>query len=374
MTKVLIASDSFKGSATSLEVGNYLEKGIKKADPLAKVYKYGVADGGEGTVLSITDALKGKFIKSLVTGPLGEKVSANWGIVENKTAIIEVAEPSGITLISDRLNPLKTTTYGVGELIKLALDAGVNKIYIGLGGSATNDGGVGMAQALGMKFLDKFEQELPFGGGSLDKLIKIDDSNLDKRLNKVEIVALSDVKNPLIGKNGASFIFGPQKGASVEQVKLLDRNLANLADKTSKFLGHDFSKVPGAGAAGGIGFGLMSFCNAKIESGIDTIMNIIHLDQPMKKVDLVITGEGQIDGQSLMGKVPIGVAKLAKKFNLPVIAVAGSIGSNIEDVYKSGIDLVLSTTTSPMSLSEAIESKPKLLEDVGYTAYKAFII
>lgn len=374
MTNVLIAADSFKGSATSLEVGEYLEKGIKKADLNVEVHKYGVADGGEGTVSSVVNTLNGKFIKSTVTGPLGEAVNATWGLLDNKTAVIEVAESSGITLINNRLDPLKTTTYGVGELIELALDVGVKKIYVGLGGSATNDGGAGMAQALGVKFLDKSNDELPFGGGNLDKLVKVDLSKLDSRLNNVEIIALSDVKNPLTGKNGASAIFGPQKGATQDQVTQLDKNLENLAEKTYKAIGKDFSTCYGAGAAGGVGFGLMAFCDSKIESGINSIMNLIHLDQEMKQADLVITGEGQIDGQSLMGKVPIGVAKLAKKFNLPVIVVAGSIGEDIEKVYESGVDLVLSSTNKPMSLSEAMKETPKLLEKAGYMAYKAFIL
>lgn len=374
MTNVLIAADSFKGSATSLEVGEYLEKGIKKADPNVEVHKYGVADGGEGTVSSVVNTLNGKFIKSTVTGPLGEAVNATWGLLDNKTAVIEVAESSGITLINNRLDPLKTTTYGVGELIELALDVGVKKIYVGLGGSATNDGGAGMAQALGVKFLDKSNDELPFGGGNLDKLVRVDLSKLDSRLNNVEIVALSDVKNPLTGRNGASAIFGPQKGATQDQVTQLDKNLENLAEKTYKAIGKDFSTCYGAGAAGGVGFGLMAFCDSKIESGIDSIMNLIHLNQEMKQADLVITGEGQIDGQSLMGKVPIGVAQLAKKFNLPVIVVAGSIGEDIEKVYESGVDLVLSSTNKPMSLSEAMKETPKLLEKAGYMAYKAFIL
>lgn len=374
MTRVLIASDSFKGSATSLEISDYLEKGINKADPSVEVIKFSIADGGEGTVTSIVESLKGKYVTSTVTGPLGEKVPAKWGIVDSKTAIIEVAESSGITLINDRLNPLKATTYGVGELIKDALDKGMDKIYIGLGGSATNDAGVGMAQALGVRFLDDSGNELKFGGGSLSELCKIDYSKVDVRLKNTEIIALSDVKNPLTGKNGASAIFGPQKGATTKQVTILDKNLSHLAKLVGQSTQADFSKIAGAGAAGGIGFGLMAFCNARIESGITAIMNLIHLDQQMQKADLVITGEGQIDGQSLMGKVPIGVAQLAKKHQLPVIAVAGSIGSEIEKVYESGIDLVLSSTTGPMTLSDAIEKTPQLLEKAGFTAYKAYML
>ncbi|MFD1418541.1 glycerate kinase family protein [Companilactobacillus keshanensis] len=372
MTKILIAADSFKGSASSIEISNYLEVGIKKADSNAQVYKYGIADGGEGTVDSVVNALNGRIIKTTVTGPLGESVSANWGMVENHTAVIEVAEPSGITLIKDRLNPDKTTTYGVGELIKKALDQNAKKIYVGLGGSATNDGGVGMAQALGVHFLDEFRNELSFGGGSLVNLAKIDISQIDPRLKNTTIIALSDVSNPLVGKTGATVIFGPQKGATKDQVVSLEKGLRNLADKTFQVLNKDLSIKSGAGAAGGVGFGLMAFCNATVKSGITEIMKLIHLEQRMKDVDLVITGEGQIDGQSVMGKVPIGVAKLAKKFDLPVIAVAGSVGSGIEQVYQNGIDLVLSSTTGPMSLKQAILLTPQLLEQAGYTAYKAF--
>ncbi|MFD1319029.1 glycerate kinase [Loigolactobacillus zhaoyuanensis] len=372
MNRVLIASDSFKGSATSTEIAKYITTGILRADETAQIDAVSIADGGEGTVCSVVAATGGRLLETEVAGPLGTPVKATWGLLDDQTAIIEVAESSGITLIQDQLDAGKTTTFGVGQLIKAALDQQVTKIYVGLGGSATNDGGVGMAQALGGHFYDHAGQELPHGANALCDLEKIDLTTIDPRLKTVKVIGLSDVNNPLTGEEGASQVFGPQKGASQKQVAELDRNLQCLARIVEQTSNVDYATQAGAGAAGGTGFGLMAFCQAEIKSGINEIINLLQLDQRMQNVDLVITGEGQIDGQSLHGKLPVGVAHLAKQHDLPVIAIVGSIGHDLEEIYKAGFNLVLASTSRPMTLQQATKDIALLVADAGYTAFKAF--
>lgn len=371
MNNVIIASDSFKGSATSAEIADYLEDGILSADPAIIIKKVPIADGGEGTVYCVIRATRGRFITNEVSGPLGNKIKATWGLIDKKTAIIETAEAAGMTLINDQLDIDHASTYGVGQLILSALNHDVKTIYVGLGGSATNDGGIGMAQALGAHFYSQDGHELHRGTYDLDKLARIDLSTLDNRIFSTKIIGLSDVNNPLIGKNGASQIFGPQKGANRLQIKLLDRALRKLARTVKGQLGLDFAESYGAGAAGGLGYGLLTFCRGKICSGIQEVIKLVKLDQKMADATLVITGEGQIDGQSLGGKVPIGVAKLAKQHNLPVIAIVGSVGTRSEEVYTHGIDLILSTTNKPMSINEAIKQTPELVKQAGFTVIKA---
>lgn len=372
MTKVLIASDSFKGSATSNQIANYITKGILQADPTVQVDAVSVADGGEGTVYSVVTAVKGKLLKSTVVGPLGDPVQATWGLLDEKTAIVEVAESSGITLVKDHLNVSQTTTFGVGQLIKIALDHHVTKIYIGLGGSATNDGGVGMAQALGAHFYDHAGQQIGYGANALQDLDTIDLSTLDARLKQVEIVGLPDVNNPLFGEEGASRIFSPQKGATQEQILQLDHNLMHLADLVKRTIKKDYAMHAGAGAAGGTGFGLLAFLHADIRSGITEMIRLLKLDERMNAVDLVITGEGRIDGQSLHGKLPVGIAHLANKHNLPVIIIVGSIGHDLKEIYGAGFNLVLSSTSKPMTTEQAMQNIDELVENAGYTAFKAF--
>lgn len=372
MNRVLIASDSFKGSATSIEIAKYITAGILCADSTAKVDAISIADGGEGTVCSMVAATDGRLLKTEVTGPLGTPVQATWGLLDAKTAVIEVAESSGITLIQDQLDACKTTTYGVGQLIKAALDQKVATIYVGLGGSATNDGGVGMAQALGAHFYDQKGNELTQGADSLCDLATIDLATIDPRLKATQIIGLSDVNNPLTGENGASEVYGPQKGATIEQVKTLDNNLRCLAQLVEHTLHTNYAIKPGAGAAGGTGFGLMAFCQAKIKPGINEIINVLQLGQRMENVDLVITGEGQIDGQSLHGKLPVGVAHLAKQHQLPVIAIVGSVGPDLKEIYRAGFDLVLSSTNRPMTFQQAKEDIATLVANAGFTAFKAF--
>lgn len=356
--KFILAPDSFKESMTAKEVAYAMEKGIKKVLKNAECVKVPMADGGEGTVQSLVDATNGQIVHAEVTGPDGKnKVHAVFGILgDYKTAVIEMSSASGIHLIeSEKRNPLYTTTYGTGELIKEALDKGVSTILIGIGGSATNDGGAGMVTALGAKLLDKDKKEIPFGGGYLDKLEEIDLKKLDERLKHVDIKVACDVDNPLLGEKGASYVFGPQKGATPEIVKILDKNLASFANIIESKLGKNIKEVPGAGAAGGLGFGLMTFLNAKLEKGINLVIEYTKLREKVKNADFVFTGEGSIDFQTIFGKTPFGVAKVAKEFNIPVIAFAAHIGDDIDILYENGIDSIVGILRGVTDLKSALK-------------------
>ncbi|MGY0218936.1 glycerate kinase [Endozoicomonadaceae bacterium StTr2] len=362
--KIAIVPDSFKESLTSAQVTDAIETGFKQILPDIDYIKIPVADGGEGTLQSLVDATNGLLIEKTVAGPLGQPVQASFGILgDGKTAVIEMAQASGLELLSPELrNPLITTTYGTGELIRHALDQGINKLIIGLGGSATNDGGAGMLQALGARLLDSEETELPYGGDALSRLATIDISNLDQRLVSVECVTACDVDNPLTGPNGASAIFGPQKGADTEMVQKLDNSLSHFAEITRKQLGIDINSISGAGAAGGTGAALAGFINAKLQPGIDIVMDAVDLKNQIKGASLVITGEGRIDGQTAQGKTPVGVARIAKAQNIPVIALAGSVGKGVEAVYSQGIDAVFPVIHGAVELSEAFEMAAENLE------------
>lgn len=372
MTKVLIASDSFKGSSSSSQVAEYIAKGIKKVDATIDIKKIPIADGGEGTIESLLSACHGKSYTKKVVGALGSETNATWGMMNNDEAVIEVAEAAGFIVDKSKVSPMKTTTYGVGQLIEEALNHDVKTIYIGLGGSSTTDGGVGLAQALGVHFYDDNGQEVGLGGQELIKIKDIDISNIDGRLSKCQIIGLSDVTNPLTGEEGSAYVFSPQKGATSDEVEQLELGLQNLRRVSKEVLGKEYGNTPGAGAAGGIGFALLTLLGGQLESGIQKIMRLINLEEEMKRADLVITGEGQMDGQSIKGKAPIGIAKLAKKYKLPVIAITGSIGNSIEKVYENGVDLVISSTSSPMTLEEAVKNSDKLLGLAGMTAIKAY--
>lgn len=372
---VFIAVDSFKGSASSKEVANYIEKGILNFRKDITINKISIADGGEGTVEALVDATNGKYREFEVTGPLGNKVNSRCGIINGDIAIIEMAEAAGLNLVKrEDLNPFKATTFGVGELITHVLDMGIRKIYIGLGGSATNDGGAGMLAALGVKFFDKDNKQIGFCPDELQNLYNIDFSNLDKRIKESEIILLSDVRNILCKENGASYIYGPQKGASKEDIKKLDKILENYGNIIDSFLGEKFSEKPGSGAAGGLGYALLSLCNAKFTEGIIKIMELINLEDKIKNADLVITGEGRIDNQSVNGKAPIGIALTAKKYNIPVIAIVGSSSNNLDEIYKNGVDLVLDIINEPMNLNNAIKNVKQLLEFTGEKAIRAFYL
>ncbi|MBZ4645925.1 MAG: glycerate kinase [Clostridia bacterium] len=364
--KIIIAPDSFKGSNTTIAVANTIEKGIRKVFPDAEIVKIPIADGGEGTVDALVLGAGGKFKEITVTGPLGEKVQAKYGILDNGAAVIEMAAASGLPLVPEnKKNPMVTTTYGTGELIKAALDDGCRKIVIGIGGSATNDGGLGMAQALGVSFKDKDGKELGYGGGELEKLAVIDVSNIDPRIKDTEIIIACDVSNPLCGEKGASAVYGPQKGATPEMVKQLDANLRHFARIIKEQLGQDIIDVPGTGAAGGLGAGLIVFCGAQLKSGIETVLDVVNIDRHLPTTDLVITGEGKIDGQSIYGKVPVGVGQRVKKYNLPVLAIVGDIGDGASAVYDYGVDGIMSTVNKAMPLSEAMGRSSELLEDAA---------
>ncbi|AOR23861.1 glycerate kinase [Clostridium taeniosporum] len=354
--KFILAPDSFKESMTSKEACEAMERGIKKVMPKAECIKVPMADGGEGTVEALVESTNGQICEVEVLGPLGKKVNACFGVLGNKsTAVIEMATASGIQLIKrEERNPIITTTYGTGELIKAALDKGIKHIIIGIGGSATNDGGAGMIQALGGKLSDYNGKEIPFGGGSLNNLENIDLSNLDCRLKEVIIEVACDVTNPLIGENGASAIFGPQKGATPKMVKELDENLLHYAEVIKKCLGKDIAYTKGAGAAGGLGAALLAFLNGKLKRGIDLVIKHTNLSEKVKGADFLFTGEGSIDSQTIFGKTPIGVAKIAKRENVKTIAFAGKIGKEVESLYSEGIDSIFGILTGITNMDEAL--------------------
>ena len=360
MTKYVVAPDSFKESMTAKEVCDAMEKGIKKGDSAAEVIKVPMADGGEGTVDSLVDATNGQRVIVEVTGPLGNKISAYYGILGNgTTAVIEMAKASGLEIVEKKKrNPMITTTFGTGELIRHALDHNVKEIIIGLGGSSTNDGGSGMAQALGAKLLDQNNNQISFGGGNLDKLDKIDISDLDSRLQDVKIILASDVTNPLIGKDGASRVFGPQKGATPEMVEKLENNLQHYAKIIKRDLNKDVASVSGAGAAGGLGAGLMAFTTCKMRQGVDIAIEVTKLEEKVKSADYVFTGEGGTDFQTKFGKTPYGVAKLGKKYHKPVISLAGYLGEGIDSLYSEGFTAIFGIIPGACDLSTALKNGP----------------
>lgn len=360
--KIVIAPDSYKESLTAMDVAIAIEKGFKQVLPDAHYVKLPMADGGEGTVQSLVDATGGAIIEHTVTGPLGQPVGGFFGLLgEGKTAVIEMAAASGLHLVTpEQRNPLITTTFGTGELIKAALDHGVEHIIVGIGGSATNDGGIGMAQALGIKLLDAQGNALGYGGGELAKLATIDYSQLDPRLAQVRLEVACDVDNPLCGTKGASAVFGPQKGATPEMVTILDENLAHYAAIIKQQLGADVRDMAGAGAAGGMGAALLGLLNAELRPGIEIVMDAVHLDEIVADADLVITGEGRIDSQTIHGKTPIGVARTAKKHGLPVIGIAGCLSADCGMVHEHGLDAVFAVVNRsvdlPTALAEAAEN------------------
>ncbi len=362
--KIVVAPDSFKGSLTAIEVADAIEQGIREIFPEAEIVKIPMADGGDGTVQCLVNATGGEILREKVTGPLGDEILASYGILgDKKTAVIEMAEASGLTLVpEDKRNPLITTTYGTGQLIKAALDQGCRKMIIGIGGSATNDGGAGMLQALGVKLLDREGKEIGFGGGELKKVFRIDTKYLDNRLSETKVIVASDVSNPLCGPKGASWIYGPQKGATPEIIEDLDDSLAHFAEIITRDVNKDVNDMPGAGAAGGLGASLMAFLDTELRPGIEIIIEIVKLEQATKDADLVITGEGKIDSQTIYGKAPIGVAKIAKKYNIPVIAVAAIIGDDADIVHQYGINTLIKISEPPMSLAEPKSKKVWLIK------------
>lgn len=357
MKKIIIAPDSFKGTVSSSEICEIVNKGILSVFPGCKTVEIPMADGGEGTVDSFLSAIGGKKIECIIKGPFFEDIHSFFSILKDgNTAVIEVAAACGLDLVGEKKNPMHTTSYGVGQLMKAAMDAGCKKLIIGLGGSATNDAGIGMAGALGAKFTDSSGKPVPLNGEGLNSLAHMDISGVDRRIKEMDIIAACDVDNPLYGENGAAYVYAPQKGASPKEMAILDKGLQNFADFLKKDLKIDVANVPGAGAAGGLGAGFYAFAGGKIKSGIDILLDISGFDEEIKDADLVITGEGKIDGQSIRGKVPVGVAKRAKRENVPVIVVAGDIGDGTEALEDLGITAIFSTNKRAVPFTEAKKS------------------
>ncbi len=362
----ILASDSYKGSATSQEVESSIAEGIRSLLPDATIYSYPVADGGEGTVAALVAAGKGTLRTRLVHGPLGDMAEASYAVLEDGSALIECAAASGITLTHQAEDEaLRASTYGTGELIRDALDEGCRHILVGLGGSATTDGGAGMAEALGVRFLDSAGQSIGSGIAGLEELAEVDPSGIDPRLAACTFEALSDVQNPLAGPDGAVFVYGPQKGLPAARLSELDRTLERYGELVSKAVGSDISCLPGAGAAGGLGAGLAAFCAAKIRSGIDAVLDALSFDEHLGEADLVVTGEGRMDAQTAKGKAPVGIARRAARYGVPVAAIVGSCADDIEAVHEAGIDIVLSCVMAPSTLEECIEKTPDALRRAG---------
>lgn len=368
MKRIIIAPDSFKESLEAPRVTEAIARGFSRVFPHAQIVKVPMSDGGEGLVETVVNATGGKLLTCRVTGPLAKPVDATVGMLADYgTCIMEMAAASGLPLVPPaERNPLLTTTYGTGELIKFALDQGCRKIIIGIGGSATNDGGAGMAQALGARLLDSRGEEIPFGAIGLKELTRIDTTHLDRRLAQTETLAAVDVKNPLCGPSGASYVYGPQKGAAPEMLPLLDDILRNFAGIIKRDLAADVLHMPGAGAAGGLGAGLAAFLNAAIRPGVEIVLEIMKFEELLRQgADLVITGEGELNRQTLYGKVPIGVARLARKYKVPVLALVGSLGEGAELVLGEGIDAYCSIIPHPMDLQRAMAEAEKNLTDTA---------
>lgn len=372
---ILIASDSFKGSASSSEVGMLIARGVRRVAPDARVRVLPIADGGEGTVEAVVSGAGGTYRDVRVSGPLGEPVRARYGLIHGDTAVIEMAAAAGITLVEqNETNALAASTYGVGEMILDAVRAGARKVCVGLGGSATSDGGSGMARALGVRFLDAAGAEVPCGLLGLERLARIDASGLAPELAGVDVVALTDVTNPLAGPAGAVRVYGAQKGIPTGRMGELNGWMWHYGQLLDQMAGRPIASLPGAGAAGGLGAGLVAFCGARLVRGIEYVLDAIGIDDVLQGVDLVITGEGHMDAQSANGKAPVGVAQRAKRQGIPVVAVVGGRADDLGAVYERGIDVVLPICTGPMSLAESMSRTDELLPLAGESAVRAFLL
>ena len=362
--RIVIAPDSFKGSLSALGVAAAMERGVRAVFPDAEVVKIPVADGGEGTVEALVEATAGSLRSQRVHGPLGDAVEARWGVLgDGRTAVLEMAAASGLPLVPrEKRDPRVTSTIGTGELLRAALDAGLPRAILGIGGSATNDGGAGLARALGVRFLDAKGRDLPEGGAALRGLARIDSSRLDPRLERVELLVACDVDNPLTGPRGASAVYGPQKGATPEMVRELDAALARYAEVARQTTGRDVGAVPGAGAAGGLGAGLLFFTPAKLRPGVEIVLEATGFEEKVRGAALVFTGEGRTDFQTSMGKAPVGVAAAAKRHGVPVVCLSGGLGPGADEVLERGIDALASAMPGPMSLEEAVAGGAALVE------------
>lgn len=370
--RILIATDSFKGSLSTLEAAGRIKAGAEKVFPQAEFCVLPLADGGEGTAETLTESLGGIYRYAAVHGPDGRPVRALYGLLDPMTAVLEMAQASGLTLVPEtRRNIMTASTYGTGELIRAALDLGCRKICIGIGGSATNDGGVGMAQALGVSFIGEDGREVGPGGGALEQIREIRMEGLDPRLKETELTVMCDVTNPLYGPQGAARVYGKQKGASEKDMELLDRGMEHLADLVCAELGTDYRWEQGAGAAGGLGFGLLAFAGARLRRGIETILDLCGFDEKAKWADLIVTGEGRIDGQSVCGKVIDGIAGRAARYQKPVIAIGGSIGEDGHLVYEAGVDGMEACVCRPMDTAQAMEHAGEYLEQASLRIFRS---
>jgi glycerate kinase len=363
--KIVIAPDSFKDSLSAQGVADAIALGLAEVWPDAQLIKCPMADGGEGTVESVLAACNGELRHADVRGPLGATVNAAWGwLPDSHTAIIEMAEASGLQLVPlDQRDACISSTFGTGQLIRAALDAGAQRVILAIGGSATNDGGAGAMQALGVKLLDAQGKALEPGGLALQQLACIDLVDIDPRLAKVRFDIAADVDNPLCGPHGASAIFGPQKGASPEQVRQLDHALGHFAGHCAQALNKDVRDEPGSGAAGGLGFAAKAFLDAQFQAGVEVVAELVGLAEAVENADLVITGEGRFDAQTLRGKTPFGVARIAKQHGVPVIVIAGTLGEDYQALYAHGIDAAFALTSGPMTLAQACSEAPRLLRE-----------
>jgi glycerate kinase len=362
--RIVVAPDSFKGSLSALAVAEAMERGVRSVFPDASVARVPIADGGEGTVEALVAATGGRLESRRVTGPLGEPVEARWGVLgDGRTAVVEMAAASGLTLVPrERRDPRVTTTRGTGELVRAALDAGLRRVVVGLGGSATNDGGTGLARALGIRFLDDAGRDLPEGGAALARLARVDLAGRDARIAAAEVVVACDVDNPLTGPRGASAVYGPQKGATPAMVAELDAALERYARVAREATGRDVAGLPGAGAAGGLGAGLLFFTPARLRPGVEIVLETTGFDALVRGADLVLTGEGRTDFQTAMGKAPVGVAAAAKRQGVPVVCLSGGLGPGADEVLARGIDALAVTVPGPMGLEEAVARARELVE------------
>lgn len=372
--KIVLAPDSFKGSLSAPDVCAAMEAGARRALPGAHMVSVPLADGGEGTLDCLVSATGGRVSELSVTGPLGDRVQARYGMLgDGRTAVVEMAEAAGLTLLApDRLDPLRATTRGVGELVRAAALDGASRVLVCLGGSATNDGGAGFAQALGVHLLDAAGRELPPGGEALRNLAQIDASGVDPRVAACEIVAACDVDTPLCGPDGASHVFGPQKGASPDMVEQLAAALAHYADVIARDLRRDVRAIPGAGAAGGLGAGLLAFCGARLQSGADLVLEAVAFRSVLAGARLVLTGEGRCDGQSARGKVVSGVARAAKAAGVPVMVLAGALGPGYEALYEEGLTAAFAIADGPLALDDALARTPDLLARAAESVVRLF--
>ncbi len=372
--RIVISPQAFKQSISAREAALAIQRGILQAAPDAETILIPVADGGDGTLAALIDTTGGAYHQATVTGPLGEPVDARWGVMgDGETAVIEMALASGLALIPDnRRDPRRATTFGTGELMRAALEDGYRRVIVGLGGSATNDGGAGMASALGARFLDARGDQLPPGGAALANLAHVDTSALHPDMSETTIIGATDVTNPLCGETGASAIFGPQKGAPPEMVSELDGCLANLARVVWSDLGIDVLHTPGSGAAGGLGAGLIAFAGAELRSGIDMVCDVLDFDGHAREADLIVTGEGRADHSTVFDKAPVGIARRARQFGVPTVLVAGSLGPGYETLYEHGIDAILSIAEEPADLDSSLRRGSELLQRAAERAIRLY--